>query len=201
MEKSPARSKKRTAIYGGSFNPIHTGHTQLAQHIVAAGYVDELWLLVSPLNPLKVDSAATLLPDEVRLHLARLATTGIKELRVSDFEMRLPKPSFMVNTLAALRKHYPRRQFVLVIGADNWACFDQWYHSEEILQRHEILVYPREGYPIDPTTLPPNVRLIQAPLFNTSSSEIRQSIAQGNYQGNWLAPKVWEEIKQHRYYR
>lgn len=194
------RKRIVTALYGGSFNPIHLGHTQLGEWICKNGYADELWLLVSPLNPLKAESNDTLLPDTTRLHLARLAVQDILGLMVSDFEMSLPRPSFMVHTLEALRKTYPEREFVLVIGADNWLCFSQWRNPEEILRHHRILVYPRSGYDIDPTTLPATVQLVEAPLFPISSTEIRDSIAHGTCDGQWLAPNVWEEIKHQRLY-
>ena len=202
MEKSPAKTKT-TAIYGGSFNPIHTGHTQLAQWLVDQGYADELWFLVSPLNPLKQEASSTLLPDDVRLRLAQLAVPQSRRspLRVSDFELSQPRPSYMAHTLEALRRRYPRRHFVLLIGADNWLTFDRWYQPDDILAHHPILVYPREGYPIDPTQLPPTVTLLpDAPLFPTSSTAIRTAIHEGRCQGEWLHARVWEEIQRMGYY-
>lgn len=192
--------KKRTAIYGGSFNPIHTGHTALGEWICQEGYVEELWFLVSPLNPLKQQDQ-DLLDDETRLHLTQMAVKESQTLKVSDFEMHLPRPSYMVHTLEALREAYPEREMVLVIGADNWLSFDRWYRPEEIMAHHDILVFPREGYHIDPTTLPQGVQLINTPLYPISSTEIRQDIAQGTCQGQWLHPLVWEEIKAKGYYK
>ncbi|MCR5180440.1 MAG: nicotinate (nicotinamide) nucleotide adenylyltransferase, partial [Bacteroidaceae bacterium] len=130
-----------TGIYGGSYNPIHEGHLTLGRWLVRHHYLDELWFLVSPQNPLK--PAAGLLDDAARLHLARLAVGRKRGLRVSDFEFSLPRPSYMAHTLEALRSTYPDRDFVLVIGADNWHRFPQWYKSEEILRHHRLLIYPR----------------------------------------------------------
>ena len=181
-------------LYGGSFNPIHTGHTQLASWLVEHRIVDELWLLVSPQNPLKVN--ASLLDDRQRLHLAHLAVEGLRGVRVSDFEFRLPRPSYMVHTLAALRLTYPDRDFVLVIGADNWHRFPQWYHADEIMRHHRILIYPREGFPIDEAALPHGVTLLQTPLYDISSTQIRDAIAHNPaYNGFGLNPRVWAEIK------
>ena len=104
----------RIGIFGGSFNPIHTGHTRLGQWLVRKNYVDELWFMVSPLNPLKQNSTE-LLPDGLRLQLAQLAVEGKAGLRVSDFEMHLPRPSYMVHTLAQLRQAYPQHEFLLII--------------------------------------------------------------------------------------
>ena len=188
-----------TGIYGGSFNPIHQGHTTLGKWLVRHKYLDELWFLVSPQNPLK--PASGLLNDRARLHLARLAVGQKRGLRVSDFEFRLPRPSYMVNTLATLRETYPEREFVLVIGADNWERFPDWYESAKILRHHRLLVYPRPGYPIDATSLPAGVQLVDTPLLDISSTQIRDAIrTQPSYDGFGLDSRVWAEIKAKGYY-
>ena len=109
----------KIGIYGGSFNPIHKGHTELAASLVLQGLVDELWLLVSPLNPLKQGATSDIAEYEHRLNMARLATENIEGVKVSDFERHLPLPSYTITTLNELRKAYPEHEFVLVIGADN----------------------------------------------------------------------------------
>ena len=190
----------RIGIFGGSFSPIHTGHTRLGQWLVRKNYVDELWFMVSPLNPLKQNSTE-LLPDGLRLQLAQLAVEGKAGLRVSDFEMHLPRPSYMVHTLAQLRQAYPQHEFLLIIGADNWLRFNQWRNSEEIMLHHRLLVYPRPGYALDTASMPQGVSLVATPLFNISSTQIRQAIANGHYHGRGLSPKVWKSIKQNRYYQ
>lgn len=189
-----------TGIYGGSFNPIHQGHTTLGQWLVRHNYLDELWFLVSPQNPLK--PASGLLDDDARLHLARLAVGRKQHLKVSDFEFRLPRPSYMVHTLAAMREAYPDRDFVLVIGADNWQRFPDWYASEEILRHHRLLIYPRPGYPIDESLLPDGVRLVDTPLLDISSTQVRDAIrTQPSYDGFGLDSRVWAEIKAKGYYK
>lgn len=197
-----AAPRPSTGIYGGSFNPIHLGHTTLGRWLVQQGYLDELWFLVSPQNPFK--PAAGLLSDAARLRLARLAVqddAAGQRLRVSDFECHLPRPSFMVHTLAALRVAYPERDFVLVIGADNWLRFPQWHHAEEILRHHRLIIYPRPGYPIDAASLPAGVTLVDTPLLDISSTQIRQAIASDPaYDGRWLSPLVWQEIRQQGFY-
>ena len=132
----------RTAIFGGSFNPIHRGHIALADFVVQGGWTDEVWLLVSPQNPLK--AAAGLLPEQLRLALAQQATGNYDRIKVSDFEFHLPRPSFTYKTLAALRESHPDRSFQILIGADNWSCFNRWARHEELLRDYELLVYPRQ---------------------------------------------------------
>ena len=107
----------KTGIFGGSFNPIHNGHLSLALQLKQRAGLDAVWLMVSPQNPLKQSS--DLLDDDLRLHMARLAVEGVEGITVSDYEMHLPRPSYTWNTLEALSKDYPERQFVLMIGGDN----------------------------------------------------------------------------------
>lgn len=186
-----------TGIFGGSFNPIHTGHLALAKALLEHKTVDELWLMVSPQNPFKVSQ--TLLDDAARLRLARLAAEGIKGLYVSDYEFSLSKPSYMVHTLECLRNDYPDREFSLVIGADNWERFPRWYRYDEILAHHRIIVYPRPGCALG--DLPPQVSVADTPYLDISSTSIRHSIGSSSYQGEGLPPAVWGEIKEKGYYR
>ena len=183
---------KRTGIYGGSFNPIHEGHVALAKALADSGLVDEMWLLVSPQNPFKVDDR--LLDDEKRLHLARLAVKDVPGVEVCDREFSLPRPSYMYNTLTALSAEHPDREFVLVIGADNWERFPDWYRSRDILSAYRVIIYPRPGYPLQ--KVPRRVIVADTPLLDISSTEIRRRIASDpNYAGEGLCPAVWKEIR------
>jgi nicotinate-nucleotide adenylyltransferase len=186
----------KVGIYGGSFNPIHKGHTQLAASIVEQGLVDELWLLVSPLNPLKSGEVSDIAEYEHRLKMAELATEGIQGVKVSDFERHLPLPSYTVKTLAALREAYPKHEFVLVIGADNWERFPRWYRADEIIKKYRILVYRRPGCEMDETVLPPSVQVVETPLYDVSSTEIRASVKKGRMMRRWLDSRVARYIKE-----
>lgn len=181
-----------TGIYGGSFNPIHEGHLSLAKALAESGLVDEMWLLVSPQNPFKVD--ANLLDDEERLRLARLAVADVAGVEVCDREFSLPRPSYMYNTLKALSKEHPNREFVLVIGADNWERFSDWYRSKSILAKYRVIIYPRPGYELQ--NVPRKVTIADTPLIDISSTEIRNRIANDpDYDGIGLPAAVWGEIK------
>ena len=166
-----------TGIFGGSFNPIHNGHISLARQILKAGGLDEIWFVVSPQNPLK--SADTLADDDYRLSLVRKALEGEPSLVASDYEFHMPRPSYMYDTLMAMRRDYPDRDFVLLIGGDNWTMFNRWYRWEDILHNFRIIIYPRQGSYIDISTLPANVRLVETELYNISSTEIRDKISKG----------------------
>ena len=190
--------KTRTGIYGGSFNPIHEGHIALAKALADCGLVDEIWLLVSPQNPFKVN--AELLDDDERLRLARLAVCDVPGVEVCDREFFLPRPSYMYKTLNALSKEHPEREFVLVIGADNWERFHDWYRSKDILSAYHIIIYPRPGYTLQ--NVPSGVTVADTPLLDISSTKIRRRITSDpDYAGEGLPPVVWDEIKEKGYYR
>lgn len=131
----------KIGIFGGSFDPIHNGHVNLAKYVLDHTDLDEVWLMVSPRNPLK--DHGPIATDQQRLEMARLAVEGIPDIRVSDFEFHLPIPSYTYKTLTELKKNYPQNDFRLIIGGDNWADFDRWRNPQEILTEFGLIVYPR----------------------------------------------------------
>lgn len=183
------RKGKKVGIYGGSFNPIHRGHIALARQMLRKAHLDEVWFLVSPLNPFK-QASTDLLDDQTRLLLTRQALADEPRLVASDYEFHLPRPSYSWDTLQALSRDYPEHEFVLVIGADNWLAFDRWYHAEDILDSYPIVIYPREGCPIDAATLPPTVQLVKTRLYNMSSTDIRRRIREGRPVRRLLPPAI-----------
>ncbi len=194
--------KTITGVYGGSFNPIHLGHTGMASEIVGQGLVDEMWLIVSPQNPLKDNG---LWDDALRLELAQIATASLESIFVSDVEFSMPKPNYMIRTLQTLSAQHPDREFVLVIGMDNWECFQRWYMWEEILKQYRIIVLPRqsdddnESVQHAPTTDAKGVTFVNTQLINLSSTWIRSQIESNpSYDGEGLDPLVWEQIKKRK---
>lgn len=165
---------KRTGIFGGSFNPIHNGHISLALQIISSGVLDEIWFMVSPQNPLK--HRASLVSDSIRLEMVEAALREYPALKACDYEFRLPRPSYTWDTLTIMSLDFPNNELVLLIGADNWQCIEQWYKYENIISRYDIIIYPRKGCSIKQDMLPPNVRLVDLDLFDISSTEIRQRI-------------------------
>lgn len=169
--------KIRTGLYGGSFNPIHNGHIAIARQIIEKAGLDEVWFMVSPQNPLKERN--TLLDDAKRLEMARRALEGQPRLKACDYEFALPRPSYTWHTLQSLWRNYPDREFVLMIGADNWAHFGRWYHADDIMRTCNILIYPRRRYDVDTLSLPARAQLVDTGLYDVSSTEIRQLIKEG----------------------
>ena len=185
--------KKRIGVFGGSFNPIHTGHIALAQQIMKEATLDEIWFVVSPLNPFKTTND-DLLADDLRLGLTRKALQDEPRFMASDYEFHLPKPSYTWNTLKHLATDYPDRQFVLIIGADNWLAFDRWAEPTYILAHHEIAVYPRKGFPIDEASLPLNVHLVNTRLYPISSTDIRQRVKKGQSIDDLVPKNIHNEV-------
>jgi nicotinate-nucleotide adenylyltransferase len=188
-----ATGHRNIGIFGGSFNPIHLGHTALARQIRREANLDEVWLMVSPQNPLKpVD---TLLSDQLRFQMARLALHGEDGIRAVSYELHLPRPSYTWNTLQHLSNLFPLYRFSLIIGADNWHTFKHWRHSDDIISNYDILVYPRQGYDVDTNSLPTTVRMLQMPLYNISSTMVRSCVQQGNDIRELVSPAIVPLVK------
>ena len=185
--------KIKTGIYGGSFNPIHNGHIALARHLLQEAELDEIWFVVSPQNPFKVQQQ--LLADDKRLLLVRKALAPYPQLVAADFEFSLPRPSYMWHTLQSMSAQWPDRELHLIIGADNWLCFDRWYHADDIRSTYPIIIYPRQGYDIVPSALPQGVRLVNTPLYNVSSTEIRADVAAGRDISGKVPSTILSEVE------
>lgn len=190
----------RTAIFGGSFNPLHCGHLTLAHEVIRQGMADEVWLMVSPQNPLKADDG--LMAEDVRLALATKALEGETLIRPCDFEFHLPRPSYTWTTLKALREAYPEREFALLIGGDNAERFDLWAHTDDILSTTRLIVYPREGTTLSPTLetrAEKGVTLMQAPLKDVSSTDVRERARNGEDLHGLVPDSIISDVE--RYYR
>ena len=179
---------KRIGIFGGSFNPIHNGHIALAQAVLRQCALDEVWLMVSPQNPLKQEDT-DLLDDNLRLQMAEKALEYVEGVEACDYEFRLPKPSFTWNTLQHLTKDYPDHTFILLIGGDNWAHFQRWRHWQDILCHYEVVVYPRDEYP----------GTVDVPLLDVSSTEIRRRVRAGESIRGLVPDSIVSYVE--RYYR
>jgi len=188
----------RIGVLGGSFNPVHIGHMMLASYLKQFEGFDEIWLMLSPLNPLKANSAE-LIPDVVRLRMLDIALKDADGIKVSDIELSMPRPSYTINTLRYLAKRYPRHSFKLIIGADNWKIFSQWKDAQTIIDDFGVMVYPRPGYPLS-TIYDVGVEVVKAPTADISSSFIRSSIARGKDMNYFLPAGVYDYIKSNNLY-
>lgn len=186
-------------ILGGSFNPIHIGHCILASYIRQNSLeIDEVWMNISPQNPLKQEIDTDY--DRHRVQMVKLATDGRTGLKICDIEFSLPKPSYTIRTLDELSEQYPEHRFSLIIGSDNWFCFDKWKESERIIEEYGVIVYPRPGYPLEKFSESKNVTFVNAPQIDISSTMIRQSIKHGMSLDFFLPDKVLDYIKKNKLY-
>ena len=193
-------NKYNVCVYSGSFNPIHNGHIALAEYLVDRQIVDEVWVIITPQNPLKPSD--TLINDNLRLQMARLALEERKGIVVSDVEIHLPKPSYTIDTLRFLQSQYPLYGFCLLIGQDNVAIFDKWKSYRQILHDFRVLVYPRNGATTTEHLKYPEMQLLtDAPTVDISSTDIRRRVKSGLPITGLLPDAVAEFIAEHRLYK
>ena len=168
---------RKTGLFFGSFNPVHTGHMIIANFMASQSDLDEVWMVVSPQNPLKPKQS--LARDHDRLHLVRLAIGDNPLLRASDIEFTLPKPSYTIDTLTYLREKYPDRDFVLIMGGDNLATLHKWKNYDLLLRDYSIYIYQRPSYDLGDLADHPSIKVWEAPLMQISASYIRKCIKNG----------------------
>ena len=191
----------KIGIFCGSFNPVHMGHAMVASYCVQRCGLDEVWLMPSRVNPLKVDAPPA--PDRHRLAMCRLVAEKVKGLRASDFEQKLPAPSYTYRTLCRLREEYPEHEFTLIIGSDNWHVFPRWRNYKEIREQFDILIYPRPWFGVHLGDSFPRVRAVDDPLAPSaeiSSTFIRRGLQEGMDMNFYLLPEVIHYIKENHLY-
>lgn len=186
---------KKIALFGGSFDPIHIGHAMVASYVAQYCAVDEVWLMPGRINPLKQGHRPA--PDEMRLEMCRKVASRIPGAKVCDLEMRLPAPSYTIDTLNELHRVYPDCRFSLLIGSDNWEVFHLWREHEQILASHGVIIYPRPGHDVDAGTLPEGVTLLGGEIPQTvmSSTFVRNAIAEGRDMNFFLPEEVMKYIE------
>lgn len=183
-------------LYFGSFNPVHIGHLIIAKYIVQHTDLDQVWFVVTPQNPFK--ESAGLLNEYQRLHLVRLAIEGEDDLKASDIEFHLPRPSYTVDTLTYLGEKYPTHQFAVIMGSDSYQNLHRWKNSGVIMRNYPLFVYKRPGFEIEPTN---EVTVLDAPLLQISATEIRKMIKNGKSIRYLVPDIVQQEVEKTGYYK
>ncbi|MBC7391430.1 MAG: nicotinate (nicotinamide) nucleotide adenylyltransferase [Opitutaceae bacterium] len=202
---------KKVAIFGGSFNPVHNAHIHVGKYVAANEDVDEVWVMLSPQSPFKQDK--TMLPDETRLALLKKSFKGIKNLKVSDFELKLPTPSYTFKTLLSLQDAYSNYTFSLIFGIDILDHFLQWQNAVQIIENHKLFAYLRPGYEDDldlvlskleagynsikkkeAPELFDQLKIINGPLVDISSTEIWEKVKNKEDFSNLVPSPVYDYL-------
>lgn len=201
----------KVGLYFGTFNPIHVGHLIIANHMAEYSDLDQIWMVVTPHNPLKKKS--TLLDDYHRLQMVHLATEDFPKIKPSDIEFKLPQPNYTVHTLIHLQEKYPNHEFSLIMGEDNIRSLHKWKNYQILLENHAIYVYPRleakgqtsESVATDTESAlfknHSKIHLIDAPVVEISSTFIRENIKKGKNVQPLLPSKVWKYVDHNNFYK
>lgn len=189
----------KVGLFFGSFNPVHIGHMIIANHMVEYTDLAQVWMVVSPHNPLK--EKASLARDNDRLHLVRLAIGENPKIKASNIEFSLPLPSYTIDTLTFLREKYPTREFCLIMGGDNLDSIEKWKNYELLLSNYDIYIYRRPGYANDKYTDNPRIRIVEAPLLDISATFIRHAIMDGKSVRYLVPDAVYDYLENSNMYR
>lgn len=189
----------KIGLFFGSFNPVHTGHMIIANYMANHTDLQQVWLVVSPQNPLK--SANSLANDYDRLHLVQLAIGDNPKLRASNIEFSLPKPSYTIDTLTYLREKHPEHEFALIMGGDNLSTLHKWKNYEKILDGYQIYLYKRPKSELGNLAMHPHVKQFDVPLIELSATYVREQI-KGGYSVQYLVPEaVFEYLRGSNMYK
>ncbi|PKA83053.1 nicotinate-nucleotide adenylyltransferase [Ulvibacter sp. MAR_2010_11] len=194
-------TQKRIGLYFGTFNPIHVGHLIIANYMAEMTNLDEVWMVVTPHNPLK--KKKTLLDDIHRLTMVRIAVEDYPKLKASNVEFDLPQPNYTVHTLAYLEEKYPDYAFCLIMGEDNLKSLQKWKNYQVILDRYAIYIYPRisEGETETEFDNHPKITKIDAPVMELSSTFIRKNIKKGKNIRPMVPYEVWKYLDEMNFYK
>ena len=193
-------------LFFGSFNPIHIGHLIVAGIIADLKEVNQVWFVVSPQNPHK--SSKSLIHEFDRYDMVEAAIVDGYNLRVSDVEFHMPRPSYTVDTLAYLADSHSDHKFKLIIGEDNLQKFPKWKNYQQILDYYGLYVYPRPmpgshnpSPKIDQIKDHRNTTWVEAPIIDISASFVRSRIANGRSVDYLIPDAVMRMITQRKLFQ
>lgn len=194
-------------IMGGTFDPIHIAHLEMARCAMEQKQLREIWFMPSKIPPHKQERK--ILSEDMRAEMIQLAIQEESGFLFSDFELRRKEITYTARTLELLEQECPKEKFYFILGGDSLFQFEHWYHPEEILQRAVVLAIGRNGVAFSELQQQASylsqryhgrVELVQMPRLDISSSMIRRKIAQGESVKEYLPSKVYQYIvKNHCY--
>jgi nicotinate-nucleotide adenylyltransferase len=187
------------AVLGGSFDPVHCGHVEMARHILEHDLARDVLVIPAYNSPLKTKTSAS---AKHRLAMARLAFSDNPNCQVDEREILRGGPSFMIETLEQLHRQYPDRSLRLIMGADNVTDFSLWHRYRDILALVRVLVLGRGDHQ-DHFSDDSHSSFIAVPGFDqrVSSTEIRAILASGQSAGDLLPAGVAGYIQSSGLYR
>jgi nicotinate-nucleotide adenylyltransferase len=189
---------KKVGLFFGSYNPIHTGHMVIAGYMLAFTDLDEVWMVISPHNPLK--DKKTLLADHHRYAMVQVAIEDNPMIRACNIEFKMPQPSYTIDTLVRLEEKHPDYQFVLIAGTDIFPTFHKWKNYEVLLENYRFYIYRRPGFDVGAYSSNSHIVNFDAPLMEISSSFIRQTISEGRDFRYFVPEKVYDYIREMHFY-
>jgi nicotinate-nucleotide adenylyltransferase len=182
----------RVGVFGGTFDPVHVGHLAIANAALDDLQLDSVFFVPARRSPLKEDGAIASAED--RLAMLTGAIANEPRFRVSRLELDREGPSFTVDTLEALRGE---GELYLILGADAYADFARWREPERIRSLATIVLAARPGVP----NAPAGVRMLDSPLMDISSRELRARAARGRSLRYLVVEPTLRYIEEHRLYR
>lgn len=190
----------RIGLFGGTFDPVHRGHVSIAESFLNSGFIDELWVLLTPFPPHKQGNGHTIY--ELRHRMLKAAFEGMESVKILTVENELPKPSYTINTIRHLKSTYPDKEFHFCMGEDSLTGFHTWKFHEDILEEAKLLAAERpeydrslvSGYILEKTTF-----VTHEPL-SISSSEIKERISNKESIETFVPDKVLRIIVDEKIY-
>lgn len=205
-------------VYGGSFDPVHRGHIAMMKYVLSRGLARRLDVVPAKVSPFKQDQPPSL-PEELRLELLGIAVTCVgRELgaadlpvRILDFELRSPPPSYTARTLRWLRESYPGERIGLLVGSDSFRAMADWKTPDEILANHAVLVFRRAGDEIAgleeragefrALAAGSEIRFLDNTLVDCSSTQLRGALKTGEKIGDCLPEEILAHLRAAGVYR
>lgn len=193
----------KVGIFGGSFNPVHKGHVELARAAFKTLKLNEMLIIPTAKSPHK-DSSAVSFDD--RMEMCRIAFRDDEKFSVSDIERELGGISYTINTVRALKERYPKNtEFYLIIGGDMLFYFDKWYRHEALLKECRVVAAARENDSyadmIDYANGMGRIKVLNLPVIEVSSTEIRAKLKNGEDTADLIDEQVKAFINERGLYR
>ena len=179
-------------LYFGTFNPVHNGHINIAKYIISNTDIDKIVFVLTPQNPIK---SKCYVEASIRLKMLNLALEDLDRMSVSNIELNMEGTNYTYKTISKLKDIYKGDKLILIIGEDNFASFTKWKNYEYILSECQIYVYPRNVGNNKYTLKRKNIMHLDSCLYNISSTQIREKIANKTIYKNLLPIKVFKFIK------